>query len=139
MGFLLSPRSVWLQPLSVGTCLPVTTWKANTREMGQFLKFTKPRAVAALAYRLAVGMAEPSQRSIKALAFCGCIRLSAPTAFGLAPTALRKCGHGGLAPGRRTWVLRNIKTVSCETSSGNSVEVPTRYLNVGRQGRPRAD
>jgi hypothetical protein len=37
--------------LSVGTCLPMTTWKANTREMGQFLKYIETRAVAALVYR----------------------------------------------------------------------------------------
>jgi hypothetical protein len=43
--------SQYSSPLSVGTCLPVTTWKANTRETGQFLKFTETRAVAALVYR----------------------------------------------------------------------------------------
>jgi hypothetical protein len=38
-----------------------------------------------------------------------------------------------------TLVLRNIKSLSCETASGSSVGVPTLCLNVGRQGRPRAD
>jgi hypothetical protein len=41
-GSLLAPRSVWPRPLSVGTCPPVTTYKANTGKLNRFLKCAEP-------------------------------------------------------------------------------------------------